>query len=107
LFLFPALGEELLFRALLLPTRFDGVGPLAQVPWVALSVGLFVAWHPLMARTRRDPLRTVLADPRFLVQATLLGLACSLAYLVSGSIWPAALIHWLTVVVWLLGHRLA
>lgn len=107
LFLFPALGEELLFRALLLPTRFDGVGVMAQVPWVALSVGLFVAWHPLLARTRRDPLRTLLADRRFLVQATLLGLACSLAYLVSGSIWPPVLIHWLTVVVWLLGHRLA
>jgi predicted Abi (CAAX) family protease len=52
-------------------------------------------------------LRTLLADPRFLVQVTLLGLACSLAYLVSGSIWPPVLIHWLTVVVWLLGHRLA
>jgi predicted Abi (CAAX) family protease len=87
--------------------RFDGVGPLAQVPWVALSVGLFVAWHPLLAPTRRDPLRTLLKDPRFLVQVTLLGLACSLAYLVSGSIWPPVLIHWLTVVVWLLGHRLA
>jgi predicted Abi (CAAX) family protease len=23
----------------------------------------------------------------------------------SGSIWPPVLIHWLTVVVWLLGHR--
>lgn len=107
LFVVPALGEELLFRALLLPTRFEGVGVLAQVPWVALSVGLFVAWHPLLARTQRDPLRTLLTDPRFLVQVTLLGLACSLAYLVSGSIWPPVLIHWLTVVVWLLGHRLA
>ena len=106
LFLFPALQEELLFRALLLPSALEGVSPLALVPWVALSVGLFVAWHPLLARTRRDPLRTLLADPRFLVQVTLLGLACSLAYLVSGSIWPPVLIHWLAVVVWLLGHRL-
>jgi predicted Abi (CAAX) family protease len=107
LFLFPALQEELLFRALLLPSALEGVSPLALVPWVALSVGLFVAWHPLLAGTRRDPLRTLLKDPRFLVQVTLLGLACSLAYLVSGSIWPPVLIHWLTVVVWLLGHRLA
>jgi predicted Abi (CAAX) family protease len=96
-----------LFRALLLPSALEGVSPLALVPWVALSVGLFVAWHPLLAGTRRDPLRTLLKDPRFLVQVTLLGLACSLAYLVSGSIWPPVLIHWLTVVVWLLGHRLA
>jgi predicted Abi (CAAX) family protease len=107
LFFFPALQEELLFRALLLPSALEGVSPLALVPWVALSVGLFVAWHPLLAGTRRDPLRTLLQDPRFLVQVTLLGLACSLAYLVSGSIWPPVLIHWLTVVVWLLGHRLA
>jgi predicted Abi (CAAX) family protease len=107
LFFFPALQEELLFRALLLPSALEGVSPLALVPWVALSVGLFVAWHPLLAGTRLDPLRTLLQDPRFLVQVTLLGLACSLAFLVSGSIWPPVLIHWLTVVVWLLGHRLA
>jgi predicted Abi (CAAX) family protease len=107
LLFFPALQEELLFRALLLPSALEGVSPLALVPWVALSVGLFVAWHPLLAGTRRDPLRTLLKDPRFLVQVTLLGVACSLAYLVSGSIWPPVLIHWLAVVVWLLGHRLA
>jgi predicted Abi (CAAX) family protease len=55
-----------------------------MLPWMALSVGLFVAWQGL-----RRP------DPRLLAQATLLGVACSLIYVVSGSLWWAVLLHWL------------
>jgi predicted Abi (CAAX) family protease len=80
----PAFVEELLFRGLLLPSALDGVKPLAMLPWMALSVGLFVAWQG-----RRRP------DPRWLLQATLLGVACSLIYVVSGSLWWAVLLHWL------------
>jgi predicted Abi (CAAX) family protease len=80
----PAFLEELLFRALLLPSALDGVKPLAMLPWMALSVGLFVAW-----RARRR------LRPRGLAQATLLGVACSLIYVVSGSLWWAVLLHWL------------
>jgi predicted Abi (CAAX) family protease len=47
-------------------------------------VGLFVAWQG-----RRRP------DPRWLLQATWLGVACSLIYVVSGSLWWAVLLHWL------------
>jgi predicted Abi (CAAX) family protease len=99
----PALAQEVLFRALLLPSALDGVRPLAMVPWVALSVGLFVAWHGLSARLKRGKLPIRRVDPRQLVQLSLLGLACALAFVVSGSLWPPVLIHWLAVVVGRLG----
>ncbi|WP_293204846.1 MULTISPECIES: hypothetical protein [unclassified Microcoleus] len=44
----------------------------------------------------------------FLLLAAVLGVACSIAYLLIGSIWPAVVIHWLGVTVWLLllgGYR--
>jgi len=43
--------------------------------------------------------RALFDDPRFLFQATLLGVACSLAYGFTGSLWPPVLIHWLAVVI--------
>ncbi len=81
----PAFVEELLFRGLLLPSPLEGARPLAMAPWLALSVGLFVAWH-----ARRS---------RALGQVGLLGFACGLVVLVSGSLWPAVLLHWLAVLI--------
>ena len=39
--------------------------------------------------------------------ATLLGATCTAAYLISRSIWPPVVLHWLTVLawIWLLGGR--
>jgi predicted Abi (CAAX) family protease len=99
--LLPAFGEELVFRGLLLPSALDGVQPLALLPWMALSFGLFVAWHhPAGWLGLRSTRRSDLDDPRVLVQTALLGFACSLAYGVSGSLWWAVLLHWLSVVAW-------
>jgi predicted Abi (CAAX) family protease len=97
----PAFVEELLFRGLLLPHPLEGVSPIATAPWIALSTGLFVLYHPLAARLWYPQGRQVFNDPRFLLQCTLLGLACALAYGLSGSLWWAVLIHWLAVVIWL------
>jgi|688.fasta_scaffold123821_2 predicted Abi (CAAX) family protease len=80
----PVFLTELLFRGLLLPSPLEGVRPLAMLPWIALSVGLFVAWQA--RRSRRWG------------QAGLLGLACSLATAVTGGLWPAVLIHWLAAI---------
>ncbi len=101
LLLLPALVEELIFRVALLPHPLEGEprGPL--LAWLALSVGLFVLYHPLAARLWYPQARPVFDDPRFLVQCTLLGLACGLVYVVTGSLWPPVLIHWLAVLVWL------
>lgn len=99
--LMPAFGEELVFRGLLLPQPIEGFGPAATLAWIALSTGLFVLYHPLAARLWYPQGRTLFADPRFLVQCTLLGLACGLAYVLSGSLWGAVLLHWLAVLLWL------
>jgi predicted Abi (CAAX) family protease len=96
--LLAALPEELLFRGLLLPSALEGVSPPEMVPWIALSIGLFVAWHRLKTRLRRRAVRERGRDPRHLTQVTLLGLACSLAYAIGGSLWQPVLIHTLALV---------
>ncbi|MFQ6537132.1 MULTISPECIES: CPBP family glutamic-type intramembrane protease [Aphanothece] len=101
LLLMPALVEELVFRVLLLPHPLEGVGGGAMAAWGALSVGLFVAYHPLAARFWYPQGWAVFHDPRFLLQCTLLGSACVLEYVLSGSLWSAVLLHWLAVVIWL------
>ncbi len=108
LLLTPALVEETLFRAALLPHPLEGLSAWDSVAWGALSVGLFVAWHPLAGRLWYPQGRRLFDDGRFLLLASLLGGGCVIAYLATGSIWPPVLIHWLVVLIWLelLGGRL-
>lgn len=101
LLLSPALIEELIFRVMLLPNPLNGPSPSAVLGWAGLSLGAFVLYHPLAGRLWYPAGRHLFDDPRFLSQATLLGLACTIAYLGTGSLWPPLLIHWLAVVVWL------
>jgi len=101
LLLMPALVEELLFRVLLIPHPIEGFPWQPLLAWNALSLGLFVLYHPVAARLWYPQARALFDDPRFLFQATLLGVACSLAYGFTGSLWPPVLIHWLAVVIWL------
>ncbi|MEO1001742.1 MAG: CPBP family glutamic-type intramembrane protease [Cyanobacteria bacterium J06638_7] len=101
LLLFPSLVEELIFRVALLPHPLEGEPAARLLAWSALSVGMFVLYHPLAARLWYRQARPLFDDPRFLVQCTLLGLACALVYVVTGSLWPPLLIHWLAVLVWL------
>ena len=101
LLLLPSLVEELLFRVLLIPHPIEGFPGPPLLAWMALSLGLFVLYHPVAARLWYPRARGLFDDPRFLVQATLLGLACSLVYVGTGSVWPPLLIHWLAVVIWL------
>ena len=102
----PALGEEPFFRALPLPHPTERASRRHRLVGSALALVAFVLWHPLngLWTPRVWP---VFTDPVFLALAALLGVACTLAYLASGSIWPQVLIHWITVVVWglLLGGR--
>ena len=107
LFLMPALVEELVFRVALLPHPLEGPGPAASLGWGALSVGLFVLYHPLAGISWYPQARQVFHDRRFLLQCTLLGVACVLTYNLTGSLWAPVLIHWLAVTLWLwpLGGR--
>lgn len=94
----PALGEELLFRAAMLPApQLDSAIPWRAILW---STALFIAWHPVQVFIHGEGWARIVLDPAFLVCAGLLGIACARLYWRSGSIWPAVLLHWVVVVAW-------
>jgi len=99
----PALSEELVFRVLLLPHPTEGAGAIARWCWSAASLLLFVVYHPLNAFSFFPAGRKTFIDPTFLLLAALLGMICTLTYQQSGSLWIPVALHWLVVVVWLLG----
>jgi predicted Abi (CAAX) family protease len=103
----PALGEEMLFRGVLLPHPGEGTPGPVLLAWSALGIGLFVLYHPLAGRLWYRRAERVFHDPRFLLQTALLGVATTALYQASGSLWPAVLLHALAVLVWLerLGGR--
>ena len=39
-------------------------------------------------------------EPAFLAIVALLGAVCTISWRRSGSVWPAVMIHWLSVVAW-------
>lgn len=96
--LIPSLGEELLFRASLLPRPAPDL-PL-PIGRSILAVALFALWHPLQALFASDARAAIFTDPWFLCATAALGWACARLYWRSGSIWPAVLLHWLIVVGW-------
>ena len=92
----PALGEELLFRGLLVPPRGE---PMPG--WVAVAAILaFVLWHPLQAVTIGPPWRAAFLDPAFLLVVAVLGAMLVGMYRRCGSIWPGVLAHWFVVLGW-------
>jgi predicted Abi (CAAX) family protease len=98
----PAFTEELVFRALMLPRRVNDVRRGRLVVTLVIALALYVAAHPLNARFFWPAVLGVFTNPFYLALAALLGLTCSAAYLISGSIWPPVVIHWLTVTLWIL-----
>ena len=94
----PSLGEELLFRAALIPSR--DAAPC--FPWKAVLVStvLFVAWHPVQVFVFGPDWGETVLDPWFLLAAALLGLGCARLYWKSGSIWTAVALHWVVIVTW-------
>ena len=88
----PALAEEMVFRILLAGRR--GV-------WRAgMALTLFILWHPAQLWLGLPMAQPVFADPAFLAIAAALGLACTISYRRSGSVWPAVAMHWAVVVMW-------
>lgn len=98
----PALSEEVCFRVLLLPHPTELVSPATTAFWTILSLLLFLLYHPLNALSFFPAGRKIFLNPVFLLLALILGLACSIAYLHTGSLWIPMVIHWLVVVIWLL-----
>lgn len=96
LFFVPALVEELLFRGLLL----SWFAAFSQRLGNWLSIGLFVLWHPLQALTFGPPWSAIFLQPSFLFATFILGIVLTHIRIVSQSLWPVILIHWLLVVAW-------
>ena len=92
----PALGEELLFRVVLLPPPGESV----TLSRVLLSAGLFVLWHPPQALLFGSYWAAVVLNPGFLAAVFVLGIALARLYARTGSIWPCVLLHWMAIVVW-------
>jgi predicted Abi (CAAX) family protease len=102
-FFSPALWEEFIFRVLLIPHP-DAVTPVANIILSALvSILLFVVYHPLNAITFYRAGNPTFFQPIFLILVALLGVTCSAIYWLTGSLWTIAVVHWVVVVVWLLG----
>ena len=95
-FVLPALAEEVIFRAMLVP-RPDQEFPL----WRALAtIALFVGWHPFQAFTFGPPWSAIFLTPSFLGAVFVLGAILTAIYRRTGSMWPCVAVHWLLVVSW-------
>jgi len=94
---FPALGEEIVFRALLVPDRQETSRPW---PAIAVSTLVFVLWHLVEAFTILSAHRALFIRPDFLACAAMLGLVCAVLRHRSGSVWTAVALHWAGVVGW-------
>jgi predicted Abi (CAAX) family protease len=92
----PSLGEEILFRGLIVPPRDRSMPTLAGIG----AVAVFVLWHPLQAVTIGPPWCATFLDPAFLAIVAILGTTLVWMYRRSGSIWPGVIVHWLVVAGW-------
>ena len=93
----PALGEESVFRGLLIPSRRDTRDATLAL---LLSTAAFVAWHVVEALTFMRAAAPVFLRPDFLATTAVLGLACGVLRHRTGSLWPAVALHWLEVAIW-------
>jgi predicted Abi (CAAX) family protease len=98
----PAITEELFFRVLFLPHPTAAVNWQIWSLWAALSLLIFILYHPLNAKTFYKDGYPTFFQPIFLTLATLLGITCTTTYALTGSLWIIIFIHWLVVVLWLL-----
>uniref|UniRef100_UPI0025F01F41 CPBP family glutamic-type intramembrane protease n=1 Tax=uncultured Caulobacter sp. TaxID=158749 RepID=UPI0025F01F41 len=96
-FFIPALGEEIPFRGILTPGPGESARPWLQI---AVSTVLYTAWHVFEALTFLKSAASVFLRPDFLLCCAVLGLGCAITKRVTGSVWPAVILHWALVVVW-------
>jgi predicted Abi (CAAX) family protease len=97
----PSTLEEYLWRVILQPYPTESISTGMRVLFCTMSTLAFVAAHPLLANTIWTRGRNVFGDWRFLLLTFLLGIACTLAYQLSGSVWMPVAVHWTAVVAWI------
>ena len=102
LFVFPSLFEEVVFRGLLIPNDTLLKGYNIILKRSVMSSVIFVIWHPLNALTINPGAKSFFLDPWFLLIVFVLGMVCSLGYIFSRSLWVPVIMHWITVLIWVL-----
>lgn len=103
IFIAPAVIEEILFRAILLPcptTTSKALSRSKLALWASGALVAFVLYHHPLQTFISPRILPVFSQPAFLTMATVLGVVCSGTYIVSRSLWPPIVIHWATVSVW-------
>ncbi|MEH2295901.1 CPBP family glutamic-type intramembrane protease [Nostoc sp.] len=98
----PGIVEELFFRVFLLPHPSEISNSFRWPLWAIVSLLLFFLYHPLNAKIFFKAGVTTFFNHVFLVLASLLGIICTVAYALTGSLFVIVLIHWVVVVVWLI-----
>ncbi|PZV12548.1 MAG: CPBP family intramembrane metalloprotease domain-containing protein [Leptolyngbya sp.] len=101
LFFMPALIEEFIFRVLLLPYPRAGITGQMWFLWAVFSLIMFIAYHPLNAKTLYKPGNPTFFDPIFLTLAGFLGIACTITYFLTSSLLLITLLHWIVTTTWL------
>lgn len=102
LLIIPSIPEEFFFRGMLLPHRSEHKTKKQIITWIMISMTAFVLWHPFAALTTYKQVRELFTDWRFITIVTMLSFSCTITYLKTGNIWIPTVIHWLTVIVWML-----
>lgn len=101
LFVMPSLLEEILFRGVMIPLNTYKKSKKHVFYYLIFSTLLYVAWHPFNALV--NPISAVFfMNPYFLTIVFLLGITCGISYIYSRSLWAPVIIHWITVVVWVI-----
>ena len=109
LVVFPTFFEESIFRGMLIPINTYQKGCKAIAFHTMVSALAFTIWHPLNALTINPSHPAIFCDIRFLLIVFVLGIACALVYIRSRSLWSAMMVHWITVVAWVMflgGHNI-
>lgn len=92
-----SIGEEALFRGVLLRPSPDGKAAVAPA---AASALVFALWHPVQA-VLYDPLWEPYAWRWWFLAGTgLLGFACAILTQSTRSLWPAVILHMLVALGW-------
>ncbi|WP_013322764.1 CPBP family glutamic-type intramembrane protease [Gloeothece verrucosa] len=100
-FVSPAVIEEILFRVVFLPHFVENFSIWQWLAWGLISLFLFVIYHPLNAKTFYKQGYPTFFEPTFLILTGILGLFCTIAYGLTGSLWIIVIIHWIVVITWL------
>ncbi len=99
-FVLPSLIEELVWRWVLISPTVLGSISGKSIKQILISSIIFTAAHPIAAILFVPHARDIFFQPAFLLIVFLLGMTCGTSYVLTKSIWPSVIIHWLTVLAW-------